>query len=438
MIFVNRPYLFTVDQAGQLGSKIELFIWNGDTPPTNPNYTFTKQIASATDTANYYNISPFLAEFIEFGVTDTDSATLLEDNYFVNYRIKNYYLDEFGDYQPLFIGTPPTNKAMYGDFGNVFFGGLLKEDTYYTLGGCDLNSCDTISVTYTLVGGEPVTVEVGIYEPEPIINGKNAYYVDIPGGLSTVLVWNIGFGLGDSWYFSDGDNTAYLILDTPCPFGTYTIEAGSIFSAFSVAPSGVTNKFLFPLITNFPYRKVRWTDLYNGTTETEVLTANKLYSINGARYANGTKVELLDSVFDTVVNTWTFLPKCECTYEPIKVQYLNTYGALITTWFYKANKKEFSMENSEFKRFQTVDSNFYVGKQRQTFNTSAREKITVNSDWVLESYSQVIKDIITSEYTLVNDQFANVETKSIEIQQNINNGLINYQLTFTYSNDYRR
>ena len=125
MIFVNRPYLFTVDQAGQLGSKIELFIWNGDTPPVNPNYTFTKQIASATDIANYYNISPFLTEFIEFGFTDTDSATLLEDNYFVNYRIKNYYLDEFGDYQPLFIGTPPTNQAMDGDFGNVFFGRSL-------------------------------------------------------------------------------------------------------------------------------------------------------------------------------------------------------------------------------------------------------------------------------------------------------------------------
>jgi hypothetical protein len=432
MIFVNRPYLFTVDQAGQLGSKIELFIWNGSTPPTNPNYTFTKQIASATDTANYYNISPFLAEFIEFGVTDTDSATLLEDNYFVNYRIKNYYLDEFGDYQPLFIGTPPTNQAMYGDFGVVNYGGLLKQDTYYTLGGCDLSSCDTISVTYTLEGEDPVTVEVGSSGTE---NGKLRY--DFFIGLYEInLRW---YSIGFYWELSVSSGDGGLLEeDTPCPFGDYTIEEGSIFEAFSVAPSGVTNKFLFPLITNFPYRKVRWTDLYNGTTETELLTINKLYSINGARYANGTKVELLDSVFNTVVNTWTFLPKCECTYEPIKVQYLNTYGALITTWFYKANKKEFSMENSEFKRFQTVDSNFYVGKQRQTFNTSAREKITVNSDWVLESYSQVIKDIITSEYTLVNDKFANVETKSIEIQQNINNGLINYQLTFTYSNDYRR
>ena len=429
MIFVNRPYLFTVDQAGQLGSKIELFIWNGSTPPTNPNYTFTKQIASATDTANYYNISPFLAEFIEFGVTDTDSATLLEDNYFVNYRIKNYYLDEFGDYQPLFIGTPPTNQAMYGDFGNVFFGGLLKEDTYYTLGGCDLNSCDTISITYTLIGGEPVTVEVG---SSGVIDGKP--YYNLVEFDNAPLYWRPS---PYNFWTLDYSFDVLLEEDTECPFGTYTIEEGSAFEAFSVAPSGVTNKFLFPLITNATNKTIRWTDLYNDTTETEVLTANKLYSINGAKYANGTKVEFLNNS-SGVVNTWTFLPKCECTYEPIKVQYLNTYGALITTWFYKANKKEFSMENSEFKRFQTVDSNFYVGKQRQTFNTSAREKITVNSDWVLESYSQVIKDIITSEYTLVNDQFANVDTKSIEIQQNINNGLINYQLTFSYSNDYRR
>lgn len=436
MIFVNRPYLFTINWPGQLGSKLELFIWNGDTPPTNPTYTFTKQIASATDTANYYNISPFLAEFIEFGVTDTDSATLLEDNYFVNYRIKNYYLDEFGDYQPLFIGTPPTNQAMYGDFGIVNFGGLLKEDTYYTLGGCDLNSCDTISITYQLVGEEPVTVEVGITE---IHNGKNSFSFEV-NGETNVIYW--GIGTTDVWALENVDGSgigiqATISSDTPCPFGVYTIEEGSLFEAFSVAPSGVTNKFIFPLITNATNKTIRWTDLYNNTTETEVLTANKLYSINGARYANGTKVEFLNNS-SGVVNTWTFLPQCECTYEPIKVQYLNTYGALITTWFYKANKQEFSVENSEFKRFQNVDSNFYIGKQRQTFNTSAREKITVNSGWVNESYSQVIKDILTSEYNLLNDQFANVENKSIEIQQNINNGLINYQLTFSYSNDYRR
>jgi hypothetical protein len=204
-----------------------------------------------------------------------------------------------------------------------------------------------------------------------------------------------------------------------------------------VAPSGTTNKFLFPLVTNLTNKTIRWTDLYNGATVSETLTANKIYSINGAMFANGTKVDFLNNS-GGIVNTWTFLPQCECTYTPIEVQYLNTYGALISTWFYKASKQEFSIENSEFKNFQSVDAPFYVGKQRQTFNTIGREKITVNSGWVSESYSQVIKDILMSEWLLVSDKYANIDTKSIEIQQNINNGLINYQLSFTYSNDYRR
>ena len=319
-------------------------------------------------------------------------------------------------------------SVEYDEYGNIL--GINGKPYYVFEAPLIGNSCDCISVTYTLVGEEPVTIEVSA---NGLIDGKN-YYEFVVGEFEYALKWSIAL---NRWYF-DSDDFTYLSEDTPCPFGTFTIEEGSIFEAFSVAPSGLTNKFIFPLITNTTNKTVRWTNLDNDVTETEVLTANKLYSINGAKYAKGTKVEFL-SDSSTVVNTWTFLPQCECTYEPVKVQYLNTYGALITTWFYKANKQEFSVENSEFKRFLTVyDSNFYIGKQRQTFNTSAREKITVNSGWVLESYSQVIKDILTSEYNLLNDQFANVESKSIEIQQNINNGLINYQLTFIYSNDYRR
>jgi hypothetical protein len=320
---------------------------------------------------------------------------------------------------------------MFGDSGVVNYGGLLAQDTYYTLGSCDLNGCDTIKVTYKLIGEDAVTVEVEKYDE--LINGKNWFPLLI-GESDSGVVWDNGSGSYRWEYAGEG---VYLTEDTPCPFGTFTIEEGSIFESFVVEPIGTTNKFLFPIVTNTTNKTIRWTDLYNGATVSETLTANKIYSVNGARYANGTKLEFLNNS-GGVVNTWTFLPQCECKYEPIEIQYLNTYGALISTWFYKANKQEFSVENSEFKNFQNVAEPFYVGKQRQIFNTIGREKITVNSGWVNESYGQVIKDILMSEWLLVNDKYANIDTKSIEIQQNINNGLINYQLSFTYSNDYRR
>ena len=65
-IFVRSPYFIEVDEAGQTNAKIEIFLWNkGDTIPTLPNYTLSKEIASPTQTALYWNVSDFAKEFIK-------------------------------------------------------------------------------------------------------------------------------------------------------------------------------------------------------------------------------------------------------------------------------------------------------------------------------------------------------------------------------------
>lgn len=429
MILVNQPYIFTVDEALQLGSKIELFIWNGDTPPATPNYTFTKTIAGVNDRANYYNLSPFLSEFIEFGINNTDTSTPLGTEYYAKFRVKNYYLDIDGIYQPLFIGTPPTNLAMYGQIqGELFFGGLLPQSTYETYGLCSTD-CDTIKINYNLVGEGNQTVEANFVDGQYRVNDF------LFGTALFILPSETGWSVFYSFQLQ-----ASLTVEG-CPFGIFTPSEESMFASFYITKI-ISNNHLFPLLANATNKTIRYTDLVTSEIRSEVLapvtaTEGSLFVINGARYPNGTKVELLSNT-GVVRKTYIFKQKCECLYEPVKVQYLNSYGAFFTVWFYKSNKQEFSIENSEFKRFQNVVGDYYEGKQRQTFNTSGREKITVNSDWVNEDFSEVIKDIMLSEYTLVNDKFANIESKSIEIQQNINNGLINYQLTFTYSNDYRR
>jgi hypothetical protein len=92
--------------------------------------------------------------------------------------------------------------------------------------------CDTILVTYTLEGEEPVTVEVE--KRSSLYNGKNTYRFNV--GINT---YSIGwFSESNNWLFYSGLGTeATLSEDTPCPFGTYTIEDDSIFEAFEVAPS---------------------------------------------------------------------------------------------------------------------------------------------------------------------------------------------------------
>jgi hypothetical protein len=91
--------------------------------------------------------------------------------------------------------------------------------------------CDSISVTYTLVGEEPVTVEV---EKRPAqINGRNSFKFDIEEIIISIFWDEI------NWIVINADSEeiqATLENDTPCPFGTYTIQIESIFEAFEVNP----------------------------------------------------------------------------------------------------------------------------------------------------------------------------------------------------------
>jgi hypothetical protein len=94
--------------------------------------------------------------------------------------------------------------------------------------------CETISVTYILEGEEPVTVEVigfineiGDYEYVWTIYQPGLY----DGSGNVVFSQDFGF-----WYFNAEGIQAKLFEDTPCPFGTYTIEEGSIFESFKVEP----------------------------------------------------------------------------------------------------------------------------------------------------------------------------------------------------------
>jgi hypothetical protein len=96
------------------------------------------------------------------------------------------------------------------------------------------SGCDTISVTYTLVGEEPVTVEVESSGVDPE-TGKPYYENVYIGGDGQVYPLINEFY--NNWAFIfENDVQAIAPLDTPCPFGTYTILEGSIFEAFSIAP----------------------------------------------------------------------------------------------------------------------------------------------------------------------------------------------------------
>lgn len=91
-IFIRSPYWIQVNETGQLGSKVELYLYNkNSTVPTLPTYTLSRKIASSIQTENSYNISNYAKEFIKPILPITVSVPTQEnDNCWAYCVVKRY------------------------------------------------------------------------------------------------------------------------------------------------------------------------------------------------------------------------------------------------------------------------------------------------------------------------------------------------------------
>jgi hypothetical protein len=81
LIFTRSPYFISVNEAGQTGAKIKLYIWNkGTTEPTTPTYILSKNIPSATQTNLSFNISNYVREFIDNIAPLVPEPIIVEEN----------------------------------------------------------------------------------------------------------------------------------------------------------------------------------------------------------------------------------------------------------------------------------------------------------------------------------------------------------------------
>jgi len=94
IVKVRSPFIIEVNEPAQLGSKIELFIWNkGSDEPTTPTYTLSKKISSTSDVKTNYNVSNFVREYINNVVPTISTNPSVEDNNeWCLFKVKRYTL----------------------------------------------------------------------------------------------------------------------------------------------------------------------------------------------------------------------------------------------------------------------------------------------------------------------------------------------------------
>ena len=340
-INARNPYIVTIDETGQIETKLQIFLWNGTgSIPASPAYTLSKKIPSSNNPATYYDISPYIREYISH--------------------------DSLQNITNIISATP---NAQWCNVGLKLF--------------------RKITTSFIQVGST-----------------QTHYGVD-------------GYG-----YYEEGFNPAlgnYLLTT-----GTYTYHYD-----FSGQYGWLT---FFTGSGN----SIKYTNLNTGATQTTALTNNvwrdapRVYSLYGA---DGNKLEIIDGS-ETVLYTATFVPKEECKYTPVQVDFVNKFGAWQREWFFKASYENLNISNTEYNLMQTRYPNYSTSEgQREIFNANGKKTIRVNSDWVNESYKEVIQQLMLSERILIDKKPAKLNTKSMELFKSINTHMINYQLEFEFAFD---
>jgi hypothetical protein len=113
-IFARSPFIVEIAESGQEGSKIELRLWNGTgSAPTDPTYVLSKLIPASNNVKTYYNISPYIREYITWNTRQTpyNTFTASKTTQWCNVKIKKFKLDA-GVYTQ--VGSDIVTKAFDG------------------------------------------------------------------------------------------------------------------------------------------------------------------------------------------------------------------------------------------------------------------------------------------------------------------------------------
>jgi hypothetical protein len=133
-IFARSPYLIKIDESGQSGSKVELFLSN-TTFSVNPQYTLSKLIPASNNLETLYDISPYIREYISFAdYSPTNTFTTNPTAQRVNVRVKRYEL-VVSTYNFLdstdYIAFDGYTYYEYGSNYNLGDFALSIEDNYF-------------------------------------------------------------------------------------------------------------------------------------------------------------------------------------------------------------------------------------------------------------------------------------------------------------------
>jgi len=178
--------------------------------------------------------------------------------------------------------------------------------------------------------------------------------------------------------------------------------------------------------------------------------AGVLAALNFSGQGNYVRIQAVSGSGGAFVGTpINLIYECSYKYEPIRIMWKNRYGQFDYQNFYKANYKTFNTDQRTYQpqlgswdatslSYNTATNN----SQKYIVNTT--EQLTVNSDWLQESFNEIYKQLLVSdELYWMYDQANNlvkplsILTNSVRFKTGVNDKLIQYTIDFSIGQTFK-
>jgi len=133
-------------------------------------------------------------------------------------------------------------------------------------------------------------------------------------------------------------------------------------------------------------------------------------------------------------------------YDPIKVTFVNKYGALQDLWFDKKSINSIEVQSNDYKasvmNFSSTPTYDTSAHQNRVLDLVGKESITMNTGYIDEEYNELFRQLMLSEQVWMTRLTDTEEvfplrpkTQSLQFKTRTNDKLVNYTVEFDFAFD---
>ena len=381
-------------------AELRLWVYGGDilNHPDDPNYLLTKVVPS-TEVANRLANPDLPKSVIVFEISEL---------------IKDYVTIEFdGNYNTL-VQTKWVRTGVRRTY--VEADGTETSDTTVKY-GIAFRGYGNIS--------EGINPELSktILISNTVINNKCGSFITAPFYSLSVD--------------PNGDTTAKVIYNQDQTELDSNPIAGSI-SEFTIAQEVKIDSAVDDVITIDKTFSVTASPDNSVNTEEIPIDANRITYTDSSGVSRSIDIKCID----------------DCKYDAQKVSFINKFGVMQDMWFFAKRTDSMSSQRESYRStkldISSIASYKVSDHENSYLENQGKERFTMNTGFIHESYGEVVKELLVSEYVYMYDinRFSpsggysnlavpvSIASSNVDIKTRLNDKLIEYTLEFEADSDF--